>query len=483
MNQGLQGLEPHKVYHYFSQLCAIPHGSGNTAGVAEYCLQVAREHGLEHHQDPAGNVILIREASAGYEQAQPVILQGHLDMVCAKKEGCSIDFAKDGLDVRHDGEWVYAEGTSLGGDDGIAVAMALAVLTDPSIPAPRLEAIFTVDEEIGLLGAHALDVSPVRGRRLINLDSEAEGIFTVSCAGGVRANLTIPVKREPAEGQNGCLKISGLLGGHSGTEIHKGRGNANHLLGRVLHRLERCGGIRLVQGAGGMQDNAIPRESQVELVASEWDKACAAAQEMEIILRRELRVTDPEVRVTLEACEPCGLQPLDQDSTRRVITLLQAAPDGVQRMSPDIEGLVQTSLNMGIFRLEEGQARTSAALRSSVDSQKEWLEEQLERLAQALGGRMELVGDYPGWEYRPDSPLRELMVRVFEKQYGHAPVIEAIHAGLECGLLASKLPGLDCVSIGPDMEDIHTAEERLSIASTQRVWDFLLEVLAQSNTI
>ena len=475
----LDQLEPKNVFRFFEQMCAIPHGSYNTKAVSDWCVAFAKERGLEHYQDEMNNVILIKEASVGYEEAQPVILQGHLDMVCEKAPGCEKDMAREGLDLAVEGDYIYAEGTTLGGDDGIAVAMALAALDDESLPHPRLEVILTTEEEVGMDGAMALDVSPIRGRKLLNLDSEAEGVFTVSCAGGSMAACGLPVARAPFGGDILRVRVAGLPGGHSGAEIHKGRANANMLLGRLLRAMAAETELRLVSADGGLKDNAIPVAAEAVVAAEDGRKAKAAAERMAACFRTEYRRSDPMLTVTAEEAAAAWL-PMDAASTERTLCLLACAPNGVQTMSQDIHGLVQTSLNLGILKTEENAVTASFCIRSSVDSEKEMLKDRLACLLAQLGGRVSFSGEYPGWAYRPDSPLRELMTEVYREQYGREPKVEAIHAGLECGLLAGKLPGLDCVSIGPDLLEIHTPREKMSISSVQRVWAFVREVLKRS---
>lgn len=478
----LDQLEPKNVFRFFEQMCAIPHGSYNTKAVSDWCVAFAKERGLEYYQDAMNNVILIKEASAGYETAQPVILQGHLDMVCEKAPGCEKDMAREGLDLAVEGDFICARGTTLGGDDGIAVAMALAALDDDALPHPRLEVILTTEEEVGMDGAMALDVSPIRGRRLLNLDSEEEGVFTVSCAGGSMAACALPVGRAPFDGETLRIRVSGLTGGHSGAEIHKGRANANMLLGRLLRAMAAETELRLVSAEGGLKDNAIPVSAEAVVAVADPRRAKAAAERMAARFRAEYRLSDPALAVTAEEA-PAPCVPMDAASTERALCLLTCAPNGVQTMSQDIPGLVQTSLNLGILKTAEDGVTASFCIRSSLESEKEMLKDRLACLLDRLGGSVSFSGEYPGWAYRPDSPLRELMTEVYREQYGQEPRVEAIHAGLECGLLAGKLPGLDCVSIGPDLLEIHTPRERMSIASVQRVWAFVREVLARSKTV
>ncbi len=474
----LSGLAPESVFGYFEALCAIPHGSGNTKKISDYLVSFAKEQGLRYIQDESNNVILFAPGTPGYEAHPPVILQGHMDMVCEKEESCPVDMQTQGLDITHDGTWIYANGTTLGGDDGIAIAYALALLADSSIPHPPLEVVITVDEEIGMLGADAIDLSMLKGRTLINVDSEEEGIFTVSCAGGATATLTLPVQRRAVYGPCIRLCVEGLQGGHSGVEIHKNRANANKVMGQLLCRVQQLMPLCLTAFSGGAKDNAIPRACQASLVMlgvqpERINDICAELQQ-EI----RSRYDEPEAVIYGENVEALGGNALSAEQTAKVAEMLCAAPNGVQRMSPHIDGLVQTSLNLGIAKLEEAMQLTFS-VRSSVDGEKQALLSDLQALAQKYGADFAQAGDYPAWEYRADSALRDTMVRVYRDMFRKEPEVVAIHAGLESGLLGQKLPGLDCVSIGPDMQDIHTSRERLHIASTERTWRFLLEVLKQ----
>lgn len=474
----LEGLQPAAALGFFETLCAIPHGSRDTKAISDYCVRFAQERGLSWQQDGSNNVIIRKPASPGYEDHPTVILQGHLDMVCEKDADCDIDFSKDGLRLRHDDTYIFADGTTLGGDDGIAVAMALAILDSSEIAHPALEAVFTVDEEIGMEGAQGLDFSQLSARRMLNIDSEDEGIFTVSCAGGASANVSVGLTMAPNAAPCAKLTVSGLIGGHSGQEINKGRANANILLGRVLDALVQKLPVRLVSAAGGRKDNAIPNAAEAVLALAEGDlpaaKQIAAACTAD--LRKEYAVADPGVTVTLEEAAVCP-QALTEEATLRVVRYLLLVPNGIAAMSMDIPGLVQTSCNLGIFHVADGVLTAVSSVRSSVASQKQMLLARFAALSQLLGGSLQVTGAYPAWEYRRESVLREKMAAVYEQQIGRAPKIEAIHAGLECGLFAGQLPGLDCVSFGPDLVDIHTAREKMSISSVQRTWKFLLGVL------
>ena len=474
--QKLAGIEPQEVFACFEKLCAIPHGSRNTKAISDYLVAFAREQGIRCIQDNLNNVILFGEGTCGMENHAPVILQGHMDMVCEKDPGCSLDMAAEGLDVTHDDTCVYAKGTTLGGDDGIAVAYAMALLMDKTIPHPPLEVIITVDEEIGMLGAAGIDLSMLRGRRMINLDSEEEGIFTVSCAGGATAVLSLPNNRHAVYGPCIRLAVDGLQGGHSGAEIHKNRANANKVMGEFLGRIQKLMPLCLTSFSGGSKDNAIPRSCQATAVAMgihlERINEVAAALQAEI---RE-KYDEPDATVQAFDVDALGGNGLSTEDTAKVVALLCAAPNGVQAYSADIPGLVQTSLNMGIAKLGERFTATFS-VRSSVNQEKQALLDKLRDLVGFYGGSYSQMGEYPAWEYRKDSALRDTMVRIYRQMFGKEPEVLAIHAGLECGLLGQKIPGLDCVSIGPQMHDIHTSREKLEIASTERTWRFLLEVL------
>ena len=472
----LSGLKPQNVFYYFEKLCAIPHGSGNTKAISDYLAAFAREQGLQYIQDDINNVIIFAPASPGYEDHAPVIIQGHMDMVCEKDADCPIDMEAEGLDVTHDGEYVFARGTTLGGDDGIAVAYALAILADNTIPHPPLEVVITVDEETGMDGAAGIDLSCLKGRKLLNIDSEEEGILTVSCAGGAKSTVSVPLARRAVYGPCIKLVVENLQGGHSGVEIHKRLANANKMMGVLLQRVRELMPLCLTKLSGGAKDNAIPRSCEATMVAmgmnlERINGICDA-------LQQEIRSNfdEPEAIVRGEDVDALGGNALSAEDTDRVIKLLNEAPNGVQSWSEDIPGLVQTSLNLGIMNLTDS-FRMTFAVRSSVNTEKEALLQELSTLAAKYQGEYTQRGEYPAWEYKKDSLLRDTMVQTYEKLYGAKPQVVAIHAGLECGLLGEKLPGLDCVSFGPDMQDIHTSREKLNIASTERTWNYLLEVL------
>lgn len=477
----LGNLEPKSVFGYFEDICSIPHGSGNMNKISQYCVDFAKEHQLEYMVDEMKNVIIIKEATPGYENAEPIILQGHLDMVCEKRPDKEKDFLTEGLDLCTDGKLIWADGTTLGGDDGIAVAYCLALLAAKDLQHPRLEVVLTVDEETGLYGAEAIDLSMLKGKKLINLDSEEEGVFTVGCAGGVTLTCDIPVFTEDVEGEVYELKVTGLLGGHSGVEIHKGRGNSNVILGRVLLAIGQKMGLDIIKMEGGSKDNAIPRHSvaQVLIPAEEGAKFEALVKEQEEILKNELHASDAGIRLELTAKGEGNVEVLDATSKVTALHALNNIPNGIQAYSMDMEGLVETSLNMGIMSMDGENLKMSFAVRSSIESAKQYLTDKVLMFVDMLGGSCELKGDYPGWAYNPKSDLRETFVKVYREMYESEPVVEAIHAGLECGLFTKKIEGLDSISVGPNMHNVHTSEETLEAASVQRTWEFLCRVIAE----
>ena len=475
----LKGLEPRKVFEFFEEICSIPHGSGNTKVISDYVVKFAKDRNLKYIQDESNNVIIFKNASEGKENSPSVIIQGHLDMVCEKDADVEFDFENDGLKLEVNGDLISAKGTTLGGDDGIAVAFALAVLDDDTIVHPEIEAVFTVDEEIGLLGAGALDTTPLKSKMLLNIDSEEEGTLLVGCAGGAQAKMEIPLKRTEAEKLKLKVTVDGLLGGHSGVEIDKNRANSNMVMGRILNSLANTAEVYIIEVKGGLKDNVIPNSTYAEIAVDEkdFDALKEKISELDKILKNEYKTSDTNISVCIEKAETGKLEVFDKESTKKVIFLLNNVPNGITDMSADIENLVETSLNLGILSTEADKMILSWGVRSSVLTKKTALIEKLKNMSDFVGGEFSVSGEYPAWEYKRDSKLRDIMVEVYEKQYGKKPEVEAIHAGLECGIFCGKMPELDCVSFGPDIMDIHTSKERLSISSAKRVWEFLLNVL------
>ena len=476
----ISDLEPKGVMKYFEKLCAVPRGSGKTQAATQFCIDFATEHGLRYYTDKTGNVVIYKNASPGCEKAEPVIIQGHLDMVWEKAPGVDFNFETQGLNLAVDGDYINASGTTLGGDDGIAVAMALALLEDNSIKHPPIEAVFTVDEETGMFGANALDTSVLKGRKMLNIDSEEEGTLLVSCAGGERAEVVYEGETMRAQGELFSVTLYGLHGGHSGTEIDKGYLSANKLMGEILGTLFEKNNIRICSVKGGTMDNAITRECTAVITTRDTRDFIYNFEKLRSELKQKYSGVEPGI--TLVASPgTCGFSQLsfDAGATRSVINLLKELPQGVISMSKKIDGMVETSLNMGVLKTEQNKVIFVFSVRSSVDSKKEELVESVRRTAEAHGATVRTHSSYPAWEFVENSPLQKVMTDVYHRQYGSDLNVTAIHAGLECGIFCGKIKGLDCVSFGPDILEIHTTRERLSISSVQRVWKYLLAVLEE----
>ena len=468
-----------RVLYYFKEICKIPHGSGDTKKISDFCVDFAKEHGLRFVQDELNNVIIFKDGTKGFENHEPVIIQGHLDMVCEKESDVEFDFFTDSLDIEIKDDFIFAHGTTLGGDDGIAIAYALAVLESETIEHPPVEAVFTVDEETGMFGAVDIDASVLKGKRLLNIDSEEEGVLLVSCAGGRRQDLKLAVTRETKAGMQFKITVGGLEGGHSGTEIDKGRANASIELGKVLRRIREVSDFGILSMAGGLKDNAIPREAEAIIIANprKTQLIGISVGEMEKILKLRYKDTDPNMFVNAEPIGDFEADVTDDVSTVNVLSLMAEVPNGVQKMSEDIEGLVQTSLNLGVMELKEDYLSLRFVLRSSVNKEKEELSAKLDKIIYDYNGTSECEGDYPAWEFRKGSKLTEIIAEEYSRLSGEQLQVQSIHAGLECGLFCGKIPDLDCVSFGPNLYDIHTTEERMEVASVKRTWDYLLKVL------
>ena len=478
----LAQLEPKAVFRYFEEICGIPHGSSDTQAISDYLVAFAKKRNLYVRQDTLGNVIMKKPATRGYENVPVVMIQGHMDMVCEKTDDREIDFHTQGLDLVLDENVIHADRTTLGGDDGIAVAFALAILDADDIPHPALEVVITVDEEIGMLGAAGITTEDLHASYMLNLDSEDEGQLLVGCAGGMTAVCHMPVQWENCDlAHPFCMQIDvdGLLGGHSGMEIIKQRANANKVLGRTLKAIQAVADIRLVSIDGGKKDNAIPRAAQAVFVA-ETEKQPAiqrAVQTLQAAISHEYEVSDPDVTLKMKECTEAVVETMNRVSGDAIIDALFLLPNGVQKMSDAMPGLVQTSLNLGILTMKQDDVQMGFSVRSSVGSEKNLLALQIRVLCERLGGMYTESGAYPAWEYKQDSKLRDVMVAVYEELYGEKPKLDVIHAGVECGLFMDKMKDLDCVSYGPQMYDIHTPNERLHVDSVQRTWEYTLEIL------
>ncbi len=485
----LSHLKPEPVFRYFELLSSVPHGSGNTKQISDLVVAIAREFPFAVsdrsavQQDDANNVIIRKPASPGCESAPAVILQGHLDMVCAKEPNSPLDMAKEPIRLCTDGTFVYAEGTSLGGDDLIAASIALAILEDDSLVHPALEVVLTTDEEIGMLGAAALDCSGLKGRMLLNLDSESWGVMTAGCAGGVRVHGSIQVDTEPTQPNQICYrsKVCGRLGGHSGEEIDKERGNANILLGRILFTLRKQFPFRIADFVGGLFDNVICplTECSVTIPADMTERFITSLSVISSEIREELAASDSGFSVSIEKTDsPISLT---DSSTDTLLDLLVSLPNGVQAMNYSVPGAVQTSLNLGKTKLEKDRFTLDTLIRSSLDTQKKFLLDKVTLLIRTFGGNVTTSGDYPAWQFRRESLLRDLLQECYRELMGSEASVEVIHAGVECGLLSDKIPGLDAVSLGPDLYDIHSPNEKMSVESVQKTWELVCAFLSKTS--
>lgn len=470
---------PQNVFKYFEEISRIPHGSENMDAIADYCVDFANKHNLKAVKDSTNNVIIYKNATEGYEDAETVILQGHLDMVCQKADGYEFDFDKDPLKLYVDGDFLKAESTTLGADNGIAVAMIMAILESDNIPHPALEAVFTTDEEIGMVGALALDTTLLKGKKMLNLDSEEDDTLTVSCAGGSDFRVTLPIERTETEGFEAEIILSGLQGGHSGMEIDKNRVNADILAGRLLNAIYTPENTGIISIDGGDKGNAIPNKCTIKLCIKNPESFKEIAESNLETIKNEFAYREPDFTysVTINEKKLCNV--ISEKAARDIIFILNCAPDGVFTMSAEIKGLVETSSNLGILKTNGTDILLHFTLRSNKKSSLLYLEEKFKALIKATLSEciIETFGHYPPWEYNGNSELQKLFKECYIKKYGKEPKIEAIHAGLECGVFTCAIEGLDCVALGPQLYDVHTIKERLSISSTQNTFELLKEML------
>lgn len=483
MNSTYNNLYPREVFRFFKEISDIPRGSGNEGEISNYLVKFAKDRGLSVIQDEALNVIIKKPGTSGYENSPAVIIQGHMDMVCEKNMSKVHDFEKDPIELRVVEDMLYANDTTLGADNGIAVAFALALLDSRDIPHPPFEAVITTGEEVGLVGAAQLDTSSLQGRLLINLDAEGEGKLIVGCAGGVRVRAILPITWESPKKDYipYQISISGLKGGHSGGEIDKGRANSNKLMGRLLYNLLEEMEYSINSISGGLKMNAIPREARavIYMEPGQAEKLEGKIIEWQRIFKNEYRVSDPGVSVSLEKLDTASGSVFSRDTTRKTVLLLVLIPNGIQTMSMDVKGLVESSTNLGVVNTTESEVSFESALRSSVPTFKKNIYNQIKALCELMGVEFLANSDYPAWQYDPDSRLRALLERIYMEKYGSNPVIEMVHGGLECGLFKDKMPGLDAVSFGPEMYDIHTPNEHISIPSIGRTWDYLCNIIKE----
>ena len=475
-----------KVFEFFEKICSIPHGSTNTKAISDYIAGFAKDKGLRFIQDESNNVIIFKDGVLGGEDKDPVILQGHIDMVCEKTEDSTVDPEKDPLKLLVEDGYLTADGTTLGGDDGIAVAYMLALLDSDDIPYPPIECVFTVDEEIGLLGAKALDMSVLRGKKLLNIDSEVEGELLISCAGGAAVNNVIPVQRRGAQGEKYIITVSGLKGGHSGTEIDKGHANADVVL---INAVKDCfyndDSLRLVSICGGTKDNAIPVKAEAVIITKNIEDVKNTLKGYSESISAEYKGVDT---INIDICpidasesslakEAVNLTPIMESDNLSLIMALSSYPNGVQKYAEFDPSFVQTSLNLGILRTDEEGISFTFLVRSSQNKEIDLLISDITFLTKSAGGTVTVSGDYPAWEYKSGSYLERVMTSVYEQYYRKPMKVLSVHAGVECGLFVNGIEGLEAVSFGPDLKDIHTPREKLGIESAARTWGYLQAVL------
>ncbi|MBU3130334.1 aminoacyl-histidine dipeptidase [Clostridium tagluense] len=484
MLEKLKGLNSYEAFKYFKEMNEVPRGSGNEKGISDWLVSFAKKHNLNVIQDSALNVIIKKPATKGYEKAPIIIIQGHMDMVCEKNTEVVHDFEKDPIAFIVEEDFLRAGGTTLGADNGIAVAFGLAVLAATDISHPALELLVTTEEETGMGGAQAIDPKNLDGRILINIDSEEEGKLLVSCAGGVREKIVLPITWEESDKNfiNCEVKLIGLNGGHSGMEINKERGNAIKLMGRFLMDLKSTIDFKINNINGGAKNNAIPREADAIILFRENDKGIVIEKiaQWNAILKNELTVTDPEVNLAMEIMDNKVKRTFSDDTATKALQILFLIPNGVKNMSMAIEGLVQSSTNIGVLTTSDKEVVFDSAVRSSVRTLKKAICDETIVLAEMTGATIEFQSDYPEWQYNPKSQIRTILEKVYNDINGNKPEIAAIHAGLECGLISEKFGGkIDQISFGPNIYDVHTPKEHLSISSTDRMWSFLVAILKE----
>ncbi len=466
------------MFSYFEELTKIPRGSGNMKGVADYCEGFAKRLGLKYNRDQADNIVIFKDGANGLENADPIILQGHLDIVCQAEEGVNIDFENEGLEILREGDFIKAKGTTLGADNGIAIAYIMAILASSDASHPPIEAIFTTDEETGLIGAGKLDCSILKAKKMINLDSETDNSLTVSCAGGQDVILKLPCQKAEKEGFKISLGVKGLLGGHSGVEIDKNRTNANILLGEILYRLKEEADFSIISINGGTKPNAIPQSAAAEIITDNPELLLSITEKIKSLYLDKIKACEPDFSIEIKKQDRSVYSVFNTKTTDTAIKLLENSPYGVIKMSEEIEGLVETSLNLGILSTESNALILHFALRSNKEKSLHALTDEVIALGVKYACESKVSSFYPPWEYKKDSHLRELYKKCYLKENGKEINIEAIHAGLECGLFSNKISGLDCISVGPDLFDVHTPNEKLDILSALKTFKLLLKVLA-----
>lgn len=479
----LKDVEPAGVLKLFEEISAIPRGSGNTEAICSFCTEFAEERKLKHHRDKAGNLVIWKEGSPGYEDSETLIIQGHLDMVCVKNSESGKNMEEEGLELMLENGIISADGTSLGADDGIAVAFALAILESNEISHPPLEVVLTADEETGMAGAMNLDLSILKGRKLLNLDYEVEGVVIAGCAGAINCSMIIPLREENVScalfSKRCTMRLDGCRGGHSGLEIDKGRANAIIMAARIYAKLHRSVDIRMLSFEGGEKANVIPQSAQISFVLRESDvqKVCSAAEEEMETIRKTLGQFDPDIELTLAFDDNTNCRVFSDDSSGNIMDAVQISPNGVMNYSPDIRNAVQTSSNLGVIGLYGSRCRVEYMIRSSVSEESNYVMARLQMIADKVDGKMIKESEFPSWPVEHASELRRIYSESYKSLFGKIPETEAIHGGLECGIFAEGIQNIDCISYGPQIEDIHSVHERVAVDSIDRTWKLTKEIL------
>ncbi len=473
-------LAPQEVFRYFKEISDVPRSSSHNEKISAYLVNFAKEHELEYYQDESGNVIIWKDGTPGYENSDMVMIQGHMDIVAEKTEDSTHDFQNDPLELIVDGDTLTANKTTLGADDGAAIAMGLALLDSTDIPHPPLEFIATVDEEIGMLGAYALDGSKIRSRKVINIDSEEEGIITVGCAGAVDIFTSFPADKKLVNGVKYKYVVDGLLAGHSGLDIHQERANAGQIVARLFLDAREKAELNIVSINGGRATNVILGKVEGEVIVATSDvkafeESIAASTEE---IKAEYRTSDSGITVSIEAVGEASEEAVDTVCQDNFFKFLVACPTGAEHYSVELKGLVETSHSIGVVKLEDGRLITKSMSRSSVNSRNRLLARKIGIIAEALGAEVEHGSSYGAWEFNNKSDLLDVCINAYKEQYGEEPVVSAMHAGIECGIWAEKVGKVDAVSIGPDMTGVHSVNEELSIPSTERTWQYLKLILS-----
>lgn len=480
MNNEVAQLAPAEIWTWFEKLNEVPRPSKREERIIEFVKNVGHELGLETIVDDAGNIVIRKPATPGLEGLKPVVLQAHLDMVHQKNSDTQFDFDSQGIESWIDGDWVKAKGTTLGADNGIGAASILAVLASKEIKHGPIEGLFTIDEETGMTGAFELKPGVLQATILLNTDTEDEGELTIGCAGGVDSSVSMSCEQQPAQsGENVKLSVTGLKGGHSGCEIHLGRGNANKIMNRILWACSKVEGVRFEVGSltGGSLRNAIPRESFAMLnVVGERARFESAVNEIAAIIRTELQRTEPDLNVVVEDGSSIE-QVMNPDAQRQLLSAIYASPCGVIRMSDEVPGLVETSTNLSLVNVNDGRVSIEFLSRSSVETAKTDVTNQIDATFEMIGAKVEHSGSYPGWMPKADSEILGTMKNIYQEMFDTDPIVNAVHAGLECGIIGSHYPEMDMVSFGPTIKNPHSPDEKCHIPSVEKYWRYLLKIL------